>query len=112
VKKGENDIMSFRRGQVEGKCPRCGQILRRKHPIDYAVCDCYKYCPLCDPPYSVLMTSYTPDLNPQTYKIAKDLALKDTVVLPREDDMETIYVCLNHSPPHYSKQKPVEVRLS
>jgi len=60
---------------------------------DYAVCHCYLYCPLC----GARMTPYTPDLTPTTYEAEKGL--------------HVLYVCNNHAPPHYSSQKPVEVRL-
>jgi len=81
-------------GWVEGKCPRCGQILRRKYPADLAVCDCYLYCPLCGKE----MAPYTPDLTSTNYE--------------PERGLEVFYVCSNHMPPYYSKQKPVEVKLS
>ena len=60
---------------------------------DYAVCDWHIYCPLC----GAKMTPYTPDLTPTTYEAEKGL--------------NVLYVCNNHAPPHYSSQKPVEVRL-
>jgi len=60
---------------------------------DYAVCDWHIYCPLC----GAKMTPYTPDLTPTTYESEKGL--------------DALYVCNNHAPPHYSSQKPVEVRL-
>jgi hypothetical protein len=44
------------------------------------------------------MTPFTPDLTPRTYDPEKGL--------------EVFYVCNNHTSPYYSKQKPVEVRLS
>ena len=81
-------------GFAEGKCGVCGKTLRRRCPADFAVCDCYECCPLC----GEKMTPYTPDLSPITYDPEKGL--------------EVLYVCNNHSPPHYSKQKPVEVHLS
>jgi hypothetical protein len=81
-------------GYAEGKCSRCGKILRRLRPADVAVCDCYLYCPLCGKE----MVPYTPDLTPVTYEPEKGL--------------EVFYVCNNHTPPYYSKQKPVEVKLS
>jgi len=34
-------------GYAQGTCPKCGKTLRRRRPADYAVCDCYQYCPLC-----------------------------------------------------------------
>ena len=61
---------------------------------DYAVCDWHIYCPLC----GAKMTPYTPDLTPTSYKSEKGI--------------DVLYVCNNHSPPYYSKQKPVEVRLT
>ena len=61
---------------------------------DYAVCDWHIYCPLC----GAKMPPYTPDLTPASYKSEKGI--------------DVLYVCNNHSPPYYSKQKPVEVRLT
>jgi len=81
-------------GFAVGTCPRCGKTLRRRRPADYGVCDCYEYCPLC----GKKMEAYTPDLTPTTYESDKGL--------------EVFYVCNNHTPPYYSKQKPVEVRLT
>ena len=81
-------------GYASGTCPKCGKLLIRKRPADLAVCDCYEYCPLCDEK----MTPYTPDLTPTIYESDKGL--------------EVFYVCNNHVPPYYSKQKPVEVKLS
>ena len=95
-------------GWVEGQCPRCGQVLRRKYLADLAVCVCYKYCPLC----GAEMTPFTPDLTPSTYRAEESCAVKVQAVESPEWTVETIYVCYNHSPPHYSNQKPVEVRLS
>jgi hypothetical protein len=59
-----------------------------------AVCDCYLYCPLCGKE----MVPYTPDLTPINYEPEKGL--------------DVYYVCNNHAQPYYSKQKPVEVKLS
>ena len=81
-------------GYAQGKCSVCGKLLIRKRPADLAVCGCYEYCPLC----GEKMTPYTPDLTPTTYESDKGL--------------EVFYVCNNHTPPYYSKQKPVEVKLS
>ena len=81
-------------GYAEGTCPKCGKLLIRKRPADIAVCDCYEYCPLC----GKKMTPYTPDLTLTTYEPEKGL--------------EVFYACNNHTPPYYSKQKPVEVKLS
>jgi hypothetical protein len=81
-------------GFAEGTCSKCGRTLRRRRPADSAICDCYLYCPLC----GARMTPYTPDLTPASYESEKGLGI--------------LYVCYNHAPPHYSKQKPVEVRLS
>jgi len=81
-------------GFAEGTCSKCGRTLRRRRPADSAACDCYLYCPLC----GAKMTPYTPDLTPASYESEKGL--------------DILYVCYNHAPPYYSKQKPVEVRLS
>lgn len=81
-------------GFAEGECPACGRTLRRRRPAEYAVCDCYERCPLC----GAKMTPYTPDLTPTTYESEKGLRV--------------LYVCNSHTPPYYSKQKPVEVKLS
>ena len=66
----------------------------RKRSADLAVCDCYEYCPLC----GAKMQPFSPDLTPRAYEAEKGLAV--------------FYFCHNHAPPYYSKQKPVEVRLS
>jgi ssDNA-binding Zn-finger/Zn-ribbon topoisomerase 1 len=81
-------------GYAEGKCPVCGKRMIRKRPSDLAICDCYEYCPLC----GAKMQPFTPDLTPRIYEPEKGL--------------EVFYVCNNHMPPYYSKQKPVEVHLS
>ena len=81
-------------GSAQGVCSRCGKTLRRRRPADVAICPCYEYCPLC----GTKMTPYTPDLTPTTYESEKGL--------------DALYVCNNHTPPHYSSQKPVEVHLS
>ncbi|KPV63642.1 MAG: hypothetical protein AOA66_0774 [Candidatus Bathyarchaeota archaeon BA2] len=80
-------------GFAEGTCSKCGRLLIIKRPVDLAVCLCYEYCPLC----GAKMTPYPPDLTPTTYESEKGL--------------HVLYVCNNHTP-YYSKQKPVEVRLS
>jgi len=98
-------------GYVQGTCPICGKILVRKRPADYAVCDCYRYCPLCDPPHAVPMTIFTPDLTPSTYRNEKAHSVKGGNAEPPEWTSETLYACYNHSSPYYSKQRPVEVRL-
>ena len=95
-------------GYAEGACSRCGKILIRKRPADIAVCDCYEYCSLC----GAKMTSFTPDLTPSTYGAGESFAVKGQAVEAPEWTMETLYVCNNHTPPYYSNQKPVEVRLS
>ena len=94
-------------GYARGTCPKCGKLLIRKRPADIAVCDCFKECPLC----GAKMTPYTPDLTPSTYRAEESYALKGQAVTPPEWDLETLYVCNNRTPPYYSKQKPMEVRL-
>lgn len=95
-------------GYAQGVCPKCGKLLIRKRPADLAVCDCYEYCPLC----GAKMKPFTPDLTPSTYRFEESQALKGQAVESPEWTMETLYVCNNHTPPYYSKQKPVEVCLS
>lgn len=56
-------------GYAIGVCPRCGKMLRRKRPVDVAVCDCWKYCPVDhgNGSYGTKMEEYSPDLTPRTY---------------------------------------------
>lgn len=39
--------MAVKVGYAKGTCSRCGKTLTRRRPADYAVCDCYQYCPPC-----------------------------------------------------------------
>jgi len=57
------------------------------------------------------MTPYAPDLTPSTYRneVAQDV--KGGGAEPPQWTIETLYLCYNHTPPYYSKQKPIEVRL-
>lgn len=80
-------------GYAKGKCSRCSRTYTRKRPAFSVYCDCWKICPLC----SQEMTPYKPDLTPSVYDPEKGLRV--------------VMVCLNHSPPHYSKDLPVEVKL-
>jgi hypothetical protein len=57
------------------------------------------------------MTAFTPDLTPATYGNERAHDVKGGGAELQEWSSETLYVCYNHSPPFYSKQKPVEVRL-
>lgn len=95
-------------GYAVGTCPVCGKILRRRRPADYALCDCFRYCPLCGKE----MKPFSPDLTPSTYGAEEDFALKGQAAESPRWTVETIYVCCDHSPPYYSSQKPVEVKLS
>jgi hypothetical protein len=58
------------------------------------------------------MTPFNPELNPRTYRAEKDVALKGQSVESPGWTAETVYICYTHSPPYYSDQKPVEVKLS
>jgi hypothetical protein len=58
------------------------------------------------------MTPFNPDLNSKTYGAEEGVALKGQAVESPAWTAETVYVCINHSPPFYSNQKPVEVKLS
>ena len=84
-------------GYVCGVCPRCGRKICRPRPADYAVCDCWEYCPLD----GKKMTPYTPDLTMTTYDPNKGL----NVVMIHVSEQD-------HKEPFYSKQKPIEVRLT
>ena len=76
-----------------GKCGKCGKTYYSNRKGDIIVCDCWKYCPLC----GAEMQPYTPDLTPSFYG------------LDGKRDLHVLMVCMNHSPPFYSSQKPVEV---
>lgn len=95
-------------GYVQGKCPVCGKLLIGKRPADLAVCDCYEYCPLC----GAKMAPFTPDLTSSIYGAEESCGLKGQAVENAEAGIETVMVCSNHTPPYYSRQKPVEVRLT
>ncbi|MBT0159050.1 hypothetical protein G4O51_03600 [Candidatus Bathyarchaeota archaeon A05DMB-2] len=82
--------------KYEGKCSKCGRIYRSHRKNDLIVCDCWRYCPICE----ATMQPYTPDLAPETY--GKD----------GKRDMQILMVCNNHSPPFYSTQEPMEVVLT
>jgi len=83
-------------GYVRGTCRECGRTYTAQGPAAPVLCDCYQYCPLC----GNKMTPYVPDLTPGLYW--SDPA----------KDMRTLFACNNHTPPYYSKQRPVEVMLS
>jgi hypothetical protein len=57
------------------------------------------------------MTPFAPDLTSATYRNEEAGDVKGGSAEPSEQSLEILYVCSNHSPPFYSKQKPVEVRL-
>jgi len=80
-------------GYAKGKCGRCGKTYFNRRPAFPIYCDCWRYCPLCGKE----MTPHTPDLTPSVHDAQKSLRV--------------IRVCLNHSPPYYSKDLPVEVKL-
>jgi len=94
-------------GYAVGVCPRCGKTLRRKLPLNLAICDCYKYCPLC----GAEMKPYMPDLSPHIYGIERTYELKGIPVNGQGWNVKTVFVCLNRSPPYYSNLRPVEVKL-
>jgi len=91
--------MTVKVGMTCGPCPRCGKKICRPRPADVAVCDCFEYCPLEN--YTKKMEPYTPDLTPSTYESDRGI---DVIMV--HDSPE------DHPQPYYSKQKPVEVRLS
>ena len=88
-------------GYAEGTCPNCGATHKRTRPADFAICDCYKFCPLCGNE----MQPYTPDLTTSTYgSIESETAQGDT-----DKPMNVLYYC--PSCRYYSALKPVEVNL-
>jgi len=94
-----------------GRCPECGREYYRPEPC-IVVCPCYKICPLCGNE----MTAVSPDLNPHTYRNEKGFDHTRTTIGPglavkSDMDIETRYVCTNHTPPYYSDMKPIEVEL-
>jgi ssDNA-binding Zn-finger/Zn-ribbon topoisomerase 1 len=100
--------MTAKIGWAEGKCSKCGRTLRRRRPADYAVCDCYKYCPMDHGKgsYMTSMDPYTPDLTPPTYgPIEGEDVTGDT-----DAPLRVLYKCPKCG--YYSAQKPVEVRLT
>jgi len=93
-------------GFAEGTCSNCGRTYQQKRPATTVVCDCYKYCPICQPSFTVKMEPYIPELTPSTYgAIESDKAIGDT-----ESPLKTLFRCPKCG--YYSAQKPVEVTLS
>ena len=97
--------MTAKIGYAEGTCPECGKTLRRRRPADYAVCDCFKLCPVCSPVYTVKMDPYAPDLTPSTYGPIEG----ETVIGDTEAPIKILYRCLKCG--YYSAQLSVEVKL-
>ena len=91
----------------EGTFSRCGKTLRKKRPANTAMCECYCYCPLC----GAEMTLFNPGKNPKTNGAEEVMDLKGQSVASPGCGTETILVCHIHSPPFYSSQKSVEVKL-
>jgi hypothetical protein len=92
-------MMSVEVGLAVGMCPKCRREIARSRPADFAVCDCWEYCPK-----GHRMEPYSPDLTLETYgpitgKVSGDLKspLKIVMWCP---------ICR-----YYSAQLPVEVRL-
>ena len=79
--------------KYEGKCSLCGKAHYSDRKGDIAVCDCWKYCPMCE----AEMMPYAPDLALNTYGFDD------------RRDLAVLTVCTLHSPPFFSTQKPVEV---
>ncbi|MEM1540736.1 MAG: hypothetical protein QXJ07_05075 [Candidatus Bathyarchaeia archaeon] len=84
--------------KYSGKCSKCGKVHYSDRKGDIAICDCWRYCPLC----GAEMTPHTPELTPDTYG------------LDGKRDFKILMVCNNtaehpDNSPFYSTQKPVEV---
>jgi hypothetical protein len=81
--------------KFEGKCPKCRRIHISSRKGEIVVCDCWQKCPICE----AEMAAYTPDAAQKTY------------ALNGLRELQTLMVCTNHSPPFFSQQKPVEVKI-
>ena len=79
--------------KYEGKCPQCGKVHISDRKGDVAVCDCWRYCPMC----GAEMTIYMPDLAPNVYSV------------DGKRELAVLMECTRHSSPFFSTQKPVEV---
>jgi len=86
--------MAAKVGHACGKCSECGKIICRRRPADLAVCDCWIYCPFC----GRKMEPYKPDTQALQFYT--------------KENIDVVMICRYHTPPHKSKQKPVEVILS
>jgi len=95
-------------GYAEGICQRCGKTFMRPRPIDYAVCDCYKYCPNDHGKgsYATEMTPYTPDPYISTYRPIKT---EGPAWGDIEQPLKILYRCSICG--YHSAQRPVEVKL-
>jgi hypothetical protein len=91
-------------GWAVGVCPKCGRVYRREYPADLAICDCYRYCEIC----GSLMTPYTPDMNPRTYR-SEDVDDPTGSADKHEATVRTRYYCAKCDV--YSDGVPVEVEL-
>jgi len=59
------------------------------------------------------MTPFSPDdANPISYRGEDRFGVKGQALEKAEWNLETLYVCYNHTPPYYSNVKPVEVKLT
>jgi hypothetical protein len=88
-------------GWACGVCPKCGKKIYRKRPADYAICDCWQYCPK-----GHKMEPYTPDLTLQTYRpIDSTKAYGDL-----QHPMKIVMWCPICN--YYSAQLPIEVSLT
>jgi len=102
--------MTIKIGYAQGTCSRCGRKIKRPRPADYAVCDCWEYCPRDhgNGPFGTKMEDYTPDLTPSTYgpiQVESGTAWGDLQHPIRI--VKRCPICNYHS-----AQLPVEVRLT
>jgi len=91
-------------GWVEGSCPSCGRVWRRKIPANPVICDCYMRCPNCGRD----MVPYSADLNPLFYR-SEDRDDPTGTAEKHEATAETRYYCPDCD--HYSDGVPIEVDL-
>jgi len=90
---------------VEGTCPRCGRLWRRRGPAGSIICDCHLYCPIC----GERMEPYHPDLDPLIYR-SEDVLDPTGMASKSEATIRTRFRCPRCG--ELSDGIPVEVKLS
>ena len=101
--------MTIKVGRATGTCPRCGKHYALFRPIDYVVCDCYKYCPEDHGNgfFGTPMTPFTPDLTPPVY--GPIINYSGTAWGDLDKPMKILFVCSVCN--YHSAQTEIEVEL-